>query len=161
MDLNAQKEQFSMAYVRAVAAVAAVKVTRAEVDDDSVDVTLERSSGCAPRLDLQLKCTGVEDHPVGEFSFPLEIKNYDDLRRETLAPRWLVLAFVPKRSADWFDMSPAKTILRYHARWVSLAGFPDVDNAHTVTVALSSTNIFTPEAVQLKLTEVEAAFHLP
>lgn len=86
MTLNDQKEQFSIAYVRAVASVAAAKVSRVEVDDDSVDVTLERSGGCAPRLDLQLKCTGVDDHPAGVVTFPLKLKNYDDLRRRTLAP---------------------------------------------------------------------------
>ena len=33
-----QMEQFSLAYVRAVAAAARIKVDRPEVDDDSVDV---------------------------------------------------------------------------------------------------------------------------
>ena len=40
MDLNTQKEQFSIAYMRALAAVAAIKVDRHEVDDDSIDVLL-------------------------------------------------------------------------------------------------------------------------
>jgi hypothetical protein len=57
MDLNTQKEQFSVAFVHAVASVAGVKIIRAEVDDDSIDVGLERTGGCAPKLDLQLKCT--------------------------------------------------------------------------------------------------------
>jgi hypothetical protein len=46
VDLNQQKQQFSIAYVRAVAAVAGYNVYKQEVDDESVDL------GIAP--------TGVE-----------------------------------------------------------------------------------------------------
>lgn len=38
MTLDQQKEQFSYAYVRAVAAVAQIAVTPPTVDDDSVDL---------------------------------------------------------------------------------------------------------------------------
>ena len=60
MDLNQQKEQFSIAYVHAVAAVVGLKVFRSDVDDDSVDIGLGQTGGggtiCSPKLDLQLKC---------------------------------------------------------------------------------------------------------
>ena len=49
MEKNIQKEQFSIAYVRALAAVAGVKVWHTDVDDESVDMTLERTGGgCMP-----------------------------------------------------------------------------------------------------------------
>jgi len=68
MDLNTQKEQFSIAYVRAVAAVAGVKILRAEVDDDSIDIGFERSGGCAAKLDLQLKCRPLPQPCCRRFS---------------------------------------------------------------------------------------------
>ncbi|MEO5365718.1 MAG: hypothetical protein H7831_05085 [Magnetococcus sp. WYHC-3] len=45
MDSNVQKEHFSEAYVRAVAAVAGYSVSRPGVDDDSVDLTISAPGG--------------------------------------------------------------------------------------------------------------------
>ena len=160
MDLNIQKEQFSIAYVRAVAAVAGVKVLRTDVDDDSIDIGLERAGGCAPKLDLQLKCTAEPLPTNGDISFPLKLKNYDDLRRLTVAPRWLVTLFVPTDCADWltFATPPTEALLRRCAWWTSLDGLPDVDNTASVTVQLRRGNVFTPEALKAKLDEIETLF---
>jgi hypothetical protein len=57
MTLNHQKEQFSAAYARAVASIVGLNVSKCEVDDDSIDITLERTGGLAERVDIQLKCT--------------------------------------------------------------------------------------------------------
>src|SRR4051812_4894837 len=95
MTENNQKEQFSIAYIRALAAVLGLKVTREEVDDDSVDVTLLRTGGTAPKLDIQLKCSGAIQKMELDFPFRLTIKNYDDLRRRTMVPRILVVLEVP------------------------------------------------------------------
>jgi len=61
-----QKEQFSIAFVRAIAAVSGYNITRCEVDDDSIDLGLkgsrrEGSIRNAPCLDLQVKCTDTDD----------------------------------------------------------------------------------------------------
>ena len=160
MDLNIQKEQFSIAYVRAVAAVAGVKVLRTDVDDDSIDIGLERAGGCAPKLDLQLKCTADPLPTTGDISFPLKLKNYDDLRRSTVAPRWLVTLFVPPDCTDWLTIAtpPTEILLRRCAWWTSLAGLPDVDNTASVNVQLARANIFTPDALKNKLNEIETHF---
>ena len=160
MDPNKQKEQFSVAYVHAVAAVAGVKVLRTDVDDDSIDIGLERSGRCAPKLDLQLKCTADPLPADGDLSLVLKIKNYNDLRRRTLAPRWLVTLFVPPDSRDWMEISssPAEFVLRRCAWWTSIAGEPDIDNSTAVTVKLPRANLFTPEALNAKLDAIEATF---
>lgn len=160
MDPNTQKEQFSVAYVRAVAAVAGVKVLRAEVDDDSIDIGLERAGGCAPKLDLQLKCTASPLSADGDISFPLKIKNYDDLRRPTMAPRWLVALFVPADCADWLAVAtpPTEVLLKRCAWWTSLADEPDVDNTESVTVYLARENVFTPTALTAKFDALENLF---
>lgn len=160
MDLNKQKEQFSIAYVHAVAAVAGVKVLRTDVDDDSIDIGLERAGGCAPKLDLQLKCTADALPDDGDLSFVLKLKNYEDLRRPTVAPRWLVTLFVPPDCGEWLKVStsPAEILLRRCAWWKSLAGEPDVDNRAAVTVKLPRANLFTPDALKAKLDEIETTF---
>ncbi len=61
MDINQQKEQFSITYIRAIAAVAGYSLYRPEIDNDSVDLGIVARGGTgiilSPRLELQLKCT--------------------------------------------------------------------------------------------------------
>jgi hypothetical protein len=157
---NIQKEQFSVAYVRAVAAVAGVKILRTDVDDDSIDIGLERAGGCSPKLDVQLKCT-ADPLPEGcDTSFVLKLKNYDDLRRSTLVPRWLVVMYVPTTAADWltFAAPPKEVLLRHCGWWTSLAGAADVVNTDSVTVYVPYANVFTPAALKAKLDQVETLF---
>jgi hypothetical protein len=160
MDLNAQKEKFSLAYVHAVAAVAAAKVSRTDLDDDSIDVSLERSGGCAPRLDMQLKCTADAIPTRGDLSFSLKRKNYDDLRRPTVAPRWLIVMYVPENSVDWLIVTQTQdqVVLRHSAWWISLAGQPETENETSVTVTIRRANLFTPQVLAAKLTEIETQF---
>jgi hypothetical protein len=77
-----QKEQFSIAYLRAVAAVAGYNIANVEVDDDSIDIGLRgnRRDGTfrkAPVVDLQAKCTASDDGQGRYLPFDLSIKNYD------------------------------------------------------------------------------------
>src|SRR6266550_4758246 len=106
MDLNKQKEQFSIAYVRAVVAAASYNVYKMEVDEDSVDLGIAATASLdlplRPRLDLQLKCTAAEGALHDEFiHFPLKVKNYGDLRNSGLVPQALVVVLVPTRVEDW------------------------------------------------------------
>lgn len=130
------------------------------VDDDSIDMTLRRRGGCAPTLDLQLKCTSAE-LPAGDvIPFPLSRKNYDDLRRPVQSARWLVVMFVPAEPESWLSVEePHRIIMRKCAWWLSLADFPEVENIESVTVHLPKANLFTPEAVTRKLDGIEALFH--
>ena len=61
MDLAQQKQEFSKAYVKAIAAAAGYATQEPTVDDDSVDLGVVARGGGgtvrSPRLDLQLKCT--------------------------------------------------------------------------------------------------------
>ncbi len=51
MDINQQKEQFSITYIRAIAAVACYSLYRPEIDNDSVDLgIISRGGTCS---DLQ------------------------------------------------------------------------------------------------------------
>lgn len=68
MELGQKKQEFSKAYVKAIAAAAGYATQELSVDDDSVDLGLAARGGGgtikSPRLDLQLKCTAR--HLVGD-----------------------------------------------------------------------------------------------
>ena len=68
-------------------------------------------------------------------AFPLSRKNYDDLRRHTQAPRFLVVMLLPDRPNDWIAQSEAELIVRRAAYWVSLRG-ADATNQQSITVSL-------------------------
>ena len=87
MTENEQKQQFSIAYIQAVAARAGYACQANLVDDDSVDVTLAASGWVhntvvlrSPRLEVQLKATAQNILRPDHLAFPLPLKNYNDLR---------------------------------------------------------------------------------
>lgn len=160
MNLNLQKEKFSEAYVRAVAAVAGYGVSRPEVDDDSVDLTIAARGGNgtvrSPRLDVQLKCTASAAINGDEaFSFRLKLKNYDDLRDEqVLVPRVLVVVRVPDDLAHWVEASEEQLQLRHGGYWISLRGEPATDNATNKTVNIPRSQMFTVDGLKALMTRI-------
>ena len=140
MDINSQKEQFSRAYVQAVVAVAGYTWAQPFPDNDSIDLMLSAKGGSGtarrPRVDLQLKCHAAETPTGSSFSFPLKIKNYDDLRVDTIVPRILVVLLVPSSPTDWLTYSEQELSLRRAAYWVSLRSQPTRTNKTKVTVPI-------------------------
>ena len=84
MDLNAQKEKFSDAYIQAVVAVAGFGLAKPQPDDDSVDwiIVSKGAPGVdrRPRLEVQLNSTARNVVRKTHLHFPLDMKNYDELR---------------------------------------------------------------------------------
>jgi hypothetical protein len=153
MDINQQKEQFSNAYVRAVASVAGYALYKPEVDEDSVDWGIAARGGKgtnrSPRVELQLKCTARDMMDEQHVRFPLKIKNYDDLRQPNYqVPRILVVVVVPDRIEDWLDHSEQALAMRHCGYWTTLREYPPTDNAETVTIPVPRANQFTVEAVR-------------
>ncbi|MBE9120363.1 DUF4365 domain-containing protein [Tychonema sp. LEGE 07199] len=152
MELNQQKELFSKAYVRAVAAVAGFSLSQPEVDDDSIDLKIVARGGegvvFSPELNLQLKCTS-RDVLDGQFiRYPVRIKNYRDLIVNSQVPRLLVVVLVPENLENWLQQSEDEMCIRYCAYWVSLRGLPERLNTANVTVELPRSNQFTVEALK-------------
>ncbi|MEH2286880.1 hypothetical protein [Nostoc sp.] len=54
MDINQQKEQFSISYIRAIAAVAGYSLYRPEVDNDSVNLGIVCRGGTGKILSPRL-----------------------------------------------------------------------------------------------------------
>lgn len=155
MTSEQQKEQFSIAYVRAVAAVAGVNVYRPEVDEDSVDIGFATRTFAGqpqrPRLEAQLKCTA---DPVGEgtsFGFALRVKNYNELVGEFLVPRLLIVVVVPPAASEWLMQDEKSLAMRHCGYWVSLANSPTTPNASNVTIQIPRSQVFTVSALRMHL----------
>jgi hypothetical protein len=92
VDDNDRKERFSLAYISAVAAHAGYLFSeRVGPDKDSVDGRIEGSEGRRPRVEFQAKATAREILRDDHLTFPLLIKNYNDLRLDSRVPRLLIV----------------------------------------------------------------------
>jgi Domain of unknown function (DUF4365) len=152
MDLSQRKQEFSKAYVKAVAAVCGYATQVPSVDDDSVDLGLAARGGGgtvrSPRLDLQLKCTDQDFVRSQTINFPLPVKNYEELRpTDLMVPRILVVVVVPGDLAQWVAHSESELLLRHCGYWFSLRGMPATENEETVTLHIPRGQVFSVPAV--------------
>ncbi|HUU81882.1 MAG TPA: DUF4365 domain-containing protein [Phycisphaerae bacterium] len=150
MERPQQKEQFSNAYVRAVAATAGYTLYKPEVDDDSVDWGIAASGGKgttrSPRIELQLKCTSQDLLDDGNLKYALKAKNYNELRPEDYqVPRILVVVLVPNEVTQWLRHSEESLAMYRCGYWVSIRGWNETPNTETVTVTIPRQQQFTVE----------------
>ena len=129
MDLSAQKEDFSCAYIRAVAATAGFPVDEPKRDNESVDLVVRGTDfdGAVrnPRAEVQVKCSANFNQSGETIKFPIKIKNYDDLRPVNIVvPRFLVVVAVPESANEWLEQTTEQMILRHCGYFVSLRGLP-------------------------------------
>ena len=153
MDSSAQKEEFSRAYVHAVATVAGFTQYEPEVDDDSIDVGFAARGGGgtvrSPKVDVQLKCTTDKVVFEKELRFPLPIKNYEDLRGEDLqVPRILIVLVVPDDLGEWLEHDETRLVLKRCAWWCSLRDEAPSPNSTNVTIHIPRGQVFNPEALK-------------
>lgn len=151
VDISQQKEQFSNAYLEALAAAAGYALAKPGVDEDSIDWTLSGRGGSVYRsfkLDVQLKCTSTQIQASNGLHFPLSRKNYDDLRAiNVTAPRILIVVLVPEDTAQWVDQTAESLLMHGRGYWVSLRGEPESGNLATVTVLLPESQVTTRESL--------------
>lgn len=160
MDINQQKEQFSLAYLHVVATAAGFKLSDPRVDDESVDVIIGQSGGegtvRSPRLEVQLKCTERDVLRDDGVHFQLKRKNYDDLRDpDVMVPRILVVMLVPEDTSEWLNDVPEEEIcLRRCAWWIPLVGEDERLGVESPTVVLPRLNLFNPDALRMIMGKV-------
>ena len=149
-----RKEELSLSYLNAVCAYKGIAVKYQRHDEDSIDViikkTMTRSNGqeLITLLCVQLKATAqelVKDEKG--FSFPLKIKNYNDLRMESAVPMMLCVLRLPNREEDWLTHTVDELILRNCMYWCDLTKLPETDNSTNVTIHIPWENTLTPETV--------------
>jgi Domain of unknown function (DUF4365) len=143
-----QKEQFSLAYVRAVAAVARVNVYTPAVDEDSIDLGFSSKSiaGCAvsPKLDAQVKCVTELVGNELDWTYPLRIKNYTELIGPHYVPRILIVVLIPDSISDWIHQTQQSLIMHKCGYWVSLKNSTWSENDSKVTIRIPKTQLFSP-----------------
>jgi hypothetical protein len=165
VDISKRKEEFSLAYARAIAAVAGFGTSVPVPDNDSVDLVLHKQSSdeeppddvvaSAPQVAMQVKCTARDLMRDDGIHFPLSLKNYNDLRKTVLVPRILVVHCIPTETRDWLQHTEENLLLRHCSYWVSLKGQPQSASTSSVTVIVPTTNKFTPEAVSEIMERIE------
>ena len=146
MSPNAQMEQLSSAYLRAVVAAAGFGVDKPEIDDKSIDYRidgyLEPDFKFEPKLELQLKCTASDYYrKQAAIPFDLRRKNYNDLCRPALIPRILVVVVIPENPDLWLEQTEEHLLLRYCGYWLSLAGQLPISSTKK-RIYLKRSNIF-------------------
>src|SRR2546423_2935769 len=135
-------EALSRAYVSAIAAHAGYTVGRPEPDRDSVDLSLSAGGAMRHQIDIQLKATTTAPESVDEFTFPLPVKNYNDLRIQTQTPRILVVLALPNDDREWLNHTITHLIMKRCAYWKSLSGMPETKNTTTISIPINSTQVF-------------------
>lgn len=141
MEKNRCMEEFSYAYIHAVASVAGCSVDRVGVDIYSVDVKINRSGGTGrfpvQQINAQLKCTGQQKLIFDtEIKFPLPIKNYNDLRCENAIDTILIVVIVPQDIEYWLVQDESCLSLCKCGYWVSLRNSPETTNTGSITVTI-------------------------
>lgn len=157
MDTNTQKEEFSYAYVKAVASVAgcAVEQKPRAIDNAGIDLTIvvpgEIGEILFPKFDAQIKCTSSQTvFHSNSIKFPLDVKNYNKLRHEKpLTPQLLIVVLVPTDIHGWMSISEDETLVKRCGYWISLKGKPHTNNSSTITIDIPRSNLFTPSALSL------------
>ena len=143
MDLNIRKEHLSRAYIQAVAAQSDVKIGNWSYDSHSVDGTLRWEDGRRPMIDFQAKASSRDVVRGDTIHFPLDVKNYEELRPDDLpTPIILVVVLMPNDPAEWLTLSDEQLCMRSSGYFRSLAGMPRTDNRQTRTVEIPRQNVF-------------------
>jgi len=155
MEISARKEQFSIAYIEAIAARLGLNPSVDRVDIDSVDLRLSADNFNVagrvvrnPQIEIQLKCTSQDIEKDGSLKFKLPVKNYNDLRGEDItSPRYLMVLIVPSNPEEWITVNSDNMSLSYCCYWQSLRFFPETSNTSKVTVEIPTSQKITSESL--------------
>lgn len=155
IDLNDRKSLLSLAYIAAVAARAGYQIVEPRIDKDSVDGILMGDEGRRPRIEFQAKATARGILKTAHLAYPLPLKNYNDLRADTIVPRLLIVVVVPQQEKVWLHQSEKELRLRRCGYWISLAGMANVQNAFSVTVDVPRANLFDADQLDALMIRAE------
>jgi len=153
-----RESELSYAYLHAVAssAGAACQQTTRTHDNLGIDAALSLTHDFGARavftemnLNVQLKATRKQTATTASgIAYPLEIDEYDRLRRPThLSPRLLVVLFLPTDEREWLDVSVESLMIRRCAYWLSLQGAPESPNVTNKTVYFPAEHALTTEGL--------------
>lgn len=148
------EEDLSISYLRAVAAQAQVTFELRHRDENSIDVhlskqtTTEGGNEFYAMFNVQLKATfsGYTETNT-TIHYPLNVKNYNDLRRPASNSIILCLLILPNDCNGWISQTPEELCLKKCMYWLSLKDYPETQNTTSVTVEIPKINVVTVEAL--------------
>ncbi len=154
MQKDIHKEDFSYAYIHAVASAAKCSVQRATIpmDHEGIDLTITHigkvGTKAYPRFDAQVKCTSQDVIKKDFIKFSLEVNAYEKLISDCYSvPQILIVVVVPKNSTEWVIQSEAELVMKHCGYWKYLKGNPPTANKESITVSLPRENIFSTDAL--------------
>lgn len=156
MDIEKVKEDLSICYLKAVAAINAIALEETRHDEDSIDVIIKKEISISgerffSEVGVQLKATSSVSQyseTTTDISYKLKAKNYNDLCAKSNIPRMLALLILPEDSNDWVKWTLDELLIRGRMYWYSLYGESPTKNTATVTIKIPKTNIIDTVTIQ-------------
>ena len=163
------KEELSICYLNAIAAVKGIALEQIKHDDDSTDVILKKvviledNTPFNVQIRVQLKATSsVSMFSKGQdgLTYKLKVKNYNDLCQRTTAPVILALLVLPEKEEEWIKWSRDELLLRGKMFWLSLYGKQKSDNTESVSVTIPLSNVLNNETIEMLLARAAMEGHI-
>ncbi len=157
MDIEKIKEDLSICYLKAIAAVKGIAVERIEHDEDSVDVIIKKILNMDnniqfhSQVSVQLKSTSSRSqYSINrkDISYKLRVKNYNDLCMPASMASILALMILPDAEEEWIKWTPDELIMKGKMFWLSLQGKEVSDNKDNVTVKIPKENILNADTIE-------------
>ena len=156
MDLNQQKEQFSLAYIHAVAACAGYQFELPSAQRDGIDGHISSDSGLSPIVQFQAKSSARDLLREDGVHYPLPVTNFQTLRKETKNRRILIVVMLPDDPTEWTLRDQEQLCLRASGYWKDLGHERATQNTETVTVLVPSENVFDVTQLQEMMRQEES-----
>jgi hypothetical protein len=135
-----QKENFSVAYVAALANLGKWTIGTWNTDIDGVDITIRKG---ALSVDLQLKCTQNPVVAGEDYVYNLDVKTYDKLRDNVRSsPSYLVLVKVPEDIGEWIEHSDIQLLMRCSGYYAAMIDRGPAPGRGTIAIHLPSSQLF-------------------
>ena len=145
LDINKKKEALSRSYLNAICASSGIAFEIQGDDADSKDVILKMELS-NPKfystIGVQLKATS-KDIDKGEFlKYPLNKKNYDDLKTKSTMKSYLfVLLIHIKNEEDWIKQDSQELIIKACMYYFDVSKLEESENSDSVTITIPKENI--------------------
>lgn len=160
VEASARKGKLGELVVSLIAVAAGFQVDSRDLQRDGIDLTIRSRTSPYPMLDFQVKCTENEGQDPTQIVYPLDATLYQQLRAESLAPRFLAILVVPSLARDWVRQNPQKLTIRRCCYWLRMSGLPESQNQTSVTLRVPRENRMTGEALSALMHEARVRAQL-
>lgn len=152
---TAMKEELSKAYINMLAGAAGMTVGIWSQDFDCMDVTLSSSvdyspNRCAPKIDVQLKCTGQQSvQRKDHVAWSLDVRTVEKMSKLNRGTPALLCVLVTAADYwDWLHLDATGLLAKSHMYWLWGHDMPAAKmDQQEQTVHLPNTNIVTPASI--------------